>query len=156
MLQNRNTGRACQGCSGGWPDTALDYVKNYGVVEEGTYPYRQKVGQCQSTRLSSSPRVKISGWRNIGYGDEATLKKAVAKTGPVAVGIDAGQAEFSSYSRGIYSSSSCNAARVNHAVLLVGYGTEYGQDYWLVKNSWGSSWGQVSLFQYLYNYFILK
>ena len=67
-----------------------------------------------------------------------TLKKAVAKIGPVAIGIDAGQPGFSSYSNGIYRSSSCNAARVNHAVVLVGYGTEYGRDYWLVKNRYNT------------------
>ena len=84
--------------------------------------------------MANLPKVKISGYRNIGYGDELTLKKAVAKTGPVAVGIDAGQPGFSSYSSGIYKSYSCNAARVNHAVIVVGYGTEYGQDFWLIKN----------------------
>jgi hypothetical protein len=80
------------------------------------------------------PKVKVSGYRNIAYGDEETLKKAVAKIGPVAVGIDAGQPGFSSYSGGIYKSKTCVASRVNHAVIVVGYGTEYGQDFWLIKN----------------------
>ena len=84
--------------------------------------------------MTNLPRVRISGYRNINYGDEITLKKAVAKLGPVAVGIDAGQSGFSSYSGGIYKSYSCDPDRVNHAVVVVGYGTEYGQDFWLIKN----------------------
>lgn len=138
---NPNTRKTNLGCNGGWPETAFDYIKTNGVVEESHYPYRQKEGTCQSSALANRPKVKISGYRNIGYGDELTLKKAVAKIGPVAVGIDAGQPGFSSYSSGIYRSSTCVSSRVNHAVIVVGYGTEYGRDYWLVKNSWGTNWG---------------
>ena len=78
--------------------------------------------------------MKISGWKNIGYGDEYGLANAVAQAGPVAVGVDAAEWSFAHYSGGIYKSSGCSAQNVNHAVVVVGYGTEGGKDYWLIKN----------------------
>ena len=78
--------------------------------------------------------MKISGWRNIGYGDENGLASAVAQAGPVAIGVDASEWEFAHYSGGVYSSSRCSAQNVNHAVVVVGFGTENGKDYWLIKN----------------------
>jgi len=72
---------------------------------------------------------------------EASIQAAVATVGPIAVAIDASGA-FGYYKSGIYSSS-CSKTTPNHAVLIVGYGTTSdGKDYWLVKNSWGTSWGE--------------
>ena len=152
------------GCSGGWPEAAFDYIKYYGIVEDAYYPYRNGVnlisliylrkiklayiilfiqqGACQSSRIASLPKVKISGFRNIAYGDERGLAMAVAQSGPVAIGVDASEWSFAQYRSGIYSSSGCSANNVNHAVIVVGYGSENGKDYWLIKNSWGASWGQ--------------
>ena len=72
--------------------------------------------------------------------DEATLKKLVATHGAVLTGVAAAGA-FSQYQGGIFSGCS-SSAELDHAVVVVGYGTQDGQDYWLVKNSWGSSWGE--------------
>ena len=94
--------------------------------------------------------MKISGWRNIAYGDERGLAQAVAQAGPVAIGIDASEWNFAQYRSGVYSSRGCNANNVNHAVIVVGYGTESGKDYWLIKNSWGPNWGMVSYFVALF------
>merc|ERR1712123_484073 len=72
-------------------------------------------------------------------GDEETLKKTVYEKGAVNVGVDANQA-FQAYSGGIF--DSCYSQRVNHAIAIVGYGTERGIDFWLVKSSWGADWGE--------------
>ncbi len=75
--------------------------------------------------------------------DEDALKAAVATVGPISVLIDT-EASFYSYASGVYYEVNCRKEWPNHAVLLVGYGTdeETGEDYWLVKNSWGDKWGE--------------
>lgn len=80
-------------------------------------------------------------------GNEAALLEAVATEGPVSVGIDASY--LASYSSGIYSDSLCSPYGLNHGVLVVGYGSENGNDYWIIKNSWGTSWGEQGYFRLL-------
>lgn len=73
------------------------------------------------------------------------MKAAVAQVGPISVAIDASDDWFSLYGGGVYYNEKCkNAApdELDHAVLVVGYGTEEGKDYWIVKNSWGLYWGE--------------
>ena len=73
-------------------------------------------------------------------GDEELLKKMVAENGAVVSGVSA-YGPFQQYGGGIF--SGCTAgAKVDHAIAVVGYGTENGEDYWLIKNSWGPSWGE--------------
>jgi len=69
------------------------------------------------------------------------MRVAVARQ-PVAISIDAGHAVFHNYTGGVLDSTACGIA-TNHAVSIVGYGTDAdsGLEYWLVRNSWGSSWG---------------
>ncbi|VDN09100.1 unnamed protein product [Dibothriocephalus latus] len=86
--------------------------------------------------------ANITGYVELPEGDEVGLQRAVATKGPVSVGIDASEPGFQSYSHGVYVSKTCTAAGIDHGVLAIGYGTEDGQDYWLVKNSWGRSWGE--------------
>lgn len=73
------------------------------------------------------------GYRQLPRGSETTLRRAVATVGPIAVAVDAGQRSFQLYKSGVYNEPACTL-KVNHAMLVVGYGTFDSSDYWLVKN----------------------
>lgn len=118
---------------------SFEYVRlNKGINSDDKYPYEAVQGKCryQSRYIAAT----CSGYRTIPQGDEQALLQAVASKGPIAVAI-AANSNFMSYNGGIYDDPTCSTA-VNHAVLLIGYGSENGVDYWLVKNSWGSLWGE--------------
>ncbi|KAM4629035.1 digestive cysteine proteinase 2 [Polymixia lowei] len=129
------------GCSGAWMANAYDYVVNNGLQSTSTYPYTSV--DTQPCFYDSSLSVAhIQDYRFIPKGDEQALADAVATIGPITVAIDADHSSFLFYSSGIYEEPNCNSNNLSHAVLLVGYGSEEGQDYWLIKNSWGTSWGE--------------
>lgn len=129
------------GCNGGEMTIAFQYVQqNKGIDANVSYPYTATNGTCH---YSSAVSVGYnSGYRSVQPGKELALQQAVAQIGPISVGIDAGQPSFQLYKAGVYSSAKCSSINLDHAVLAVGYGTTSdGQDYWLLKNSWGTSWG---------------
>lgn len=128
------------GCGGGYMTTAFQYVQqNGGIDSEDAYPY---VGQDESCMYNATAKAaKCRGYREIPVGNEKALKRAVARVGPVSVSIDASLTSFQFYSRGVYYDENCDRDNVNHAMLVVGYGTQKGHKYWIIKNSWGESWG---------------
>ncbi|XP_012559697.2 procathepsin L [Hydra vulgaris] len=132
-----------QGCDGGWTNNAFEYIKdNDGLDSENGYPYDAKeLGYCYYDEKYKE--ASDSGFVEIPYGDEDALKEAVATVGPIAVNIDASKPSFQSYKSGVYNEPTCGNGITNltHAVLVVGYGTEKGHKFWLVKNSWGKTWG---------------
>jgi C1A family cysteine protease len=127
---------AGSGCSGGWPYKAVDYAAQYGLEQEGDYPYTAKDGTCKFT---ASKAVKItSGYKAVTPKSSDQLKAALVDT-PVSVAIQADQSVFQFYKSGVISTG-CGAS-VNHAVLAVGYQKVGVLEAFIVKNSWGTSWG---------------
>lgn len=128
------------GCNGGWMDNAFKYVKeNGGIDQESFYPYEAHDDWCGYRADVSG--ATVTGWFDVAKGDEVALKAAVGSQGPVSIAIDATSQQFMLYESGIFDNPTCSNVTTDHAVLAVGYGTQKGQDYWLVKNSWGTSWG---------------
>ncbi|CAM0902394.1 unnamed protein product [Alopecurus aequalis] len=128
------------GCNGGIMDDAFDFItRNGGIDTEEDYPYTGKEGKCDLAKKSRKV-VSIEGFEDVPANDEASLRKAVAHQ-PVSVAIDAGGREFQLYESGVFTGQ-CST-ELDHAVVAVGYGTEEdGRDYWIVRNSWGPSWGE--------------
>nr|XP_057909474.1 procathepsin L-like [Doryrhamphus excisus] len=129
------------GCNGGFMDRAFQYViDNHGIDSDASYPYTGR--QSEQCHYNPAHRAaNCSSYNFLPKGDEDALKRALASIGPISVAIDASRPKFAFYKSGVYDDTSCTQ-KVNHGVLAVGYGTLNGHDYWLVKNSWGRSFGE--------------
>lgn len=121
------------GCNGGDMDAAFQYIIKNGLCTEASYPYQAADGTCKSCTAVGH----LNGYTDIP--DETGILTEIQK-GPVSIGIEADQAVFQFYSGGVLDDSSCGT-NLDHGVLIVGYGSLNGKDYWIVKNSWGSGWG---------------
>ncbi|CAK6949333.1 procathepsin L-like [Scomber scombrus] len=129
------------GCNGGYISKAYTYIiRNGGVDSESFYPYEHQNGKCRYSVKGKA--AYCSNFHILPRGDENTLQAWVATVGPVAVAVNAMLQSFHLYKGGLYNAPDCNPKFINHAVLVVGYGSDRGQDFWLVKNSWGTAWGE--------------
>ncbi|KAJ9594524.1 hypothetical protein L9F63_014037, partial [Diploptera punctata] len=133
------------GCSGGTAKDTFRYIReNGGIDTEESYPYIAYKQGCRYNNKTVGAHV--TGHVELPTGDEQKLKEAVAVIGPVSVAIDANQSGFRGYSEGIYCEEGCGNSLyyLSHEVVVVGYGTDVKtkQDYWLVKNSFGTRWGE--------------
>lgn len=150
------------GCNGGLMDFAFQYIKdNGGIDTEQSYPYEGHDDTCRFQAKNVGATDK--GFVDLPEGDEEKLKEAVATIGPVSVAIDASHESFQFYAegrftledshkrqiviilflKGVYDEPECDSGSLDHGVLVVGYGSDNGFDYWLVKNSWSTKWGDA-------------
>lgn len=156
------------GCDGGTADDAYEFVQKFGVVSSRAYPrpYKAQVSTCESSSVSSSWRANILSFTflPINASDEQIMR-AIHEKGPVAAIINAGDRQFVLYSGGVLNSAGSRDlfSDYNHYVVIVGWGTEAGYPYWIVRlvsrtrqkvqftfslsllcyrNSWGSEWGE--------------
>nr|AIG56272.1 secreted protein [Achlya hypogyna] len=130
---------AGQGCQGGWPWKALDYIRETGVCTSSDYPYQsgqsKQDGQCKQScnkkKLQIGETVEIQG--------ESALQSALDHQA-VQVVVEAGNNVWKNYKSGVI--RQCPGAQSDHAVLAVGYGTKDGIQHFKIKNSWGTGWGE--------------
>lgn len=131
------------GCNGGNPGLAFEYIseiQNGQVCLESDYPYTGSDDDC---KFDDCPHYgSFNNLINVIEGDESDLASKIEYFGPTSVAIDASSATFQLYSSGIYDDPSCSAYDVNHAVGCVGFGKENDVKYWIVRNQWGTSWGE--------------
>jgi len=134
------------GCSGGTAEVAYaTAIKFGGVASEAEYPYKSGGGQdypCKFSNATTPPVAHLSNYIVLPENEQVPLLEAVANVGPIAISVDA--SAWSMYAGGVFSGCSKTEIDINHAVQLVGYGTDAakGGDYYLVRNSWGASWGE--------------
>jgi len=126
------------GCNGGNYAPAFYYAMSNKITTEAKYPYTGVAGTC-STSLAAAGRVGLSTYAAVTSKSIDAFKTALSKQ-PVGVAVDASSTIFQQYTGGIVDSTACGQS-IDHAVTAVGYGNENGQDYTLIRNSWGPYWG---------------
>uniref|UniRef100_A0A0D9W2N8 Peptidase C1A papain C-terminal domain-containing protein n=1 Tax=Leersia perrieri TaxID=77586 RepID=A0A0D9W2N8_9ORYZ len=136
-----------QGCSGGLMDDAFKFIiNNGGLATESDYPYTANDDTCNITAsyadFTAAEAATITGYEDVPANDETALLKAVANQ-PVSVAVAGGDRHFQFYKGGIISGAAGCGTELDHAITAVGYGVASdGTKYWLMKNSWGTSWGE--------------
>ncbi|ESN93515.1 hypothetical protein HELRODRAFT_88556, partial [Helobdella robusta] len=130
------------GCDGGEDFRAYQWVMKHGLASEEDYgTYMGQDGYCKMKTVP--PTAAMLNYVTVTPGNATALKQAMVRYGPISVGIDAAHKSFVFYSSGVYYEPACGNTleSIDHAVLAVGYGTLNGEDYWLIKNSWSTYWG---------------
>lgn len=127
------------GCNGGWQEAAFTYYEQFDAIAEDDYAYTAKDGTCQF-KDKQGTGVNATIYFMVVSKSEVNLREAIAQQ-PVSVSIEADQDVFGLYQSGIFDSPECGTM-LDHAVALVGYGSENGQKYYILRNSWGTDWGE--------------
>jgi cathepsin F len=134
-----------QGCNGGLPSNAYQYVMKAGGIDtEASYPYTAGGGQTGSCQFDpANIGAKVANWTALPT-NEDQLAAWLYTNGPISIGINAGWMQ--TYSHGVANPLFCPASGIDHGVLIVGYGTQKGafgtENFWIIKNSWSASWGE--------------
>jgi len=131
-----------QGCAGGLPDYAYDYIWDNGLETEKDYPYSGGSTYCSDDLRKYV--VTISHYWDVAHENSTQLQAALNYVGPISISVGAGNNAWFNYQGGIIDDINVCKPNLDHAVVLVGYGQDdkTKQEYWLVKNSWGTDWGE--------------
>jgi len=128
------------GASGNSSDFYKFLLLQQGIDTELSYPYTGKCGNsCRFTK--SGIGAKLTAYAENNIISEALLQQLL-QNGPVTAEVNANTESFQTYAGGIFLDRECTATEVNHSLLVVGYGSENGQDFWIARNSWGENWGE--------------
>jgi len=127
-----------QGCNGGLMDDGFDFAEANPVATEQSYPYTARDGSCKTSFTTALPKGAVTGYKDVTAKSVDAMMSAL-QLGPVSIALDGGGNAFQGYKSGVLTGN-CGSS-LDHGVLTVGYGTLNGDDYWKVKNSWGTSWG---------------
>lgn len=143
------------GCNGGLMELTFEWIQENGGIESmADYPYVGRKKSCSQDKSKIDKDLVVTGWEKLGDPDETwspvdedEIKEYLYAKGPLAIALNADPLQY--YSSGIIdlSTRECDPDGMNHAVTLVGYGTSNGTPYWLVRNSWGKSWGEKGYFR---------
>nr|BAN37922.1 cysteine proteinase 1, putative [Entamoeba histolytica] len=128
------------GCNGGLGSNVYNYIMENGIAKESDYPYTGSDSTCRSDVKAFA---KIKSYNRVARNNEVELKAAISQ-GLVDVSIDASSVQFQLYKSGAYTDTQCknNYFALNHEVCAVGYGVVDGKECWIVRNSWGTGWGE--------------
>jgi len=129
----------CYGCNGGLQSYAFKYAESHNIALESAYTYTAADGTCRDSSVDG--QVGVTTYHSVLRWNSHSLLAAIEQ-GPVSVTVDAEQDGFMYYTGGVVDSSTCSGTSLDHAITAVGYGTENGQQYYIVRNSWGTSWGE--------------
>ena len=119
-------------------DDAFEHLKTHASIAQSDYPYTGRDGVCSET--SKKGLVTVKSFTDVPEGDQDALAAAVSKQ-PVSVAIEADRLAFQFYKGGILDGTACGQ-NLDHGVVAVGFGVESGKEYFIVRNSWGASWGE--------------
>merc|ERR1719436_1571444 len=134
----------CNGCQGGLMDYAFQYMidsQSGSDDTESSYKYTARNGRCKFEKSKAFKDAKVTKYTDITKGSESELMDATATVGPISVAVNANNA-WQLYSGGVLKPLFCPGSKLDHGVAVVGYGKEGAKEYWIIKNSWGKTWGE--------------
>jgi cathepsin L len=131
------------GCQGSTQQLAFNYTMSAGIVTESDYPYQGMTGTCSKSK-SAKPVAGIKGYVTVPPNNYTAFANAIATKGPISITVAAGSMGWQMYSRGVFGGGLLGKCgfELDHGVQAVGFGTDGNKQYWLVRNSWGASWGE--------------
>lgn len=147
--------RSNLGCQGGYLDKTHNFLNLYGTVEESCFPYTSGVNglisKCPSKCVDGSP-FKLYRFQKFNYfSNTDDMKMEIYKNGPITTGFAVFN-DFINYKGGIYKLTTGATFLGGHAVKVIGWGVENGEEFWIAKNSWGTGWGEGGFFRFAMNH----
>jgi len=137
-----------QGCDGGWPWSAMTDIVGWGGLDtEKNYPYKGTTDACKKKGAAADPIKNYTCLSGPNYANETTMAAFLVANGPLSIAMDAGLLQ--TYTSGIIkpTAGECSTTQLDHAINIVGYGTEGSTDFWIIRNSWADSWGEKGYFR---------